>query len=70
MWEFAPKSKDWVLIPAHNHNLNYMAGFELGRLCGLGWQPRGCYVNVVINDSYKGVYYLCEAVTGEKREPK
>lgn len=65
-WPDAPKSKDWVLVTANNTDLNIQAGFELGRICGLGWQPRGVYVNVVLNGKYRGVYFLCEAVSGEE----
>lgn len=59
------KSKDWVLKCPESYYANLAFPYEIGKLCGLGWQPNGQFVNLVINDSYFGVYYLMEAITGD-----
>lgn len=57
------KSKDWVLKAITEYNPGY--AYEIGQLIATDWQPKYQLVNLVINDSYFGVYYLMEAVTGE-----
>lgn len=62
------KDKDWVLLGPGSGKLNYMAGSEIGRLCGLPWEPQGRHVVVIMNNRYMGVFYLVEAVSaGEHR---
>lgn len=60
------KDKEWVLIGQSASVLNFVPGFELGRVCGLGWQPELRHVAVIINNSYMGCYYLTEAVAAGK----
>lgn len=58
------KDKDWLLLKD-----DYMlttAGFKVCELAGVIWVPGHQYVNVVINNDYRGVYLLCESV---KRNP-
>lgn len=59
------KDKEWVLL--HDDYLLNSTGFRLSRLVGMQWVPAFCYVNLIINDRYRGVYMLTESV---KRNPK
>ena len=52
--------KNWVLLTAR-HNL-YELGFLIGKWIGMNWSPEYEYVNVVLNDDFRGVYLLAEAV--------
>ncbi|MBR6660038.1 MAG: CotH kinase family protein [Paludibacteraceae bacterium] len=52
--------KNWVLLK--DNNLKNFLGFKLNNLLGLEWTPSARYVNLMINDCYKGVYLLAEAV--------
>lgn len=58
-------SKDWVL-------LNYVNTVELpvanwlSRLVGLEYTPRMQFVNVIINNDYRGMYVLSESISREK----
>lgn len=59
------KDKEWVLL--HDEYLLNSTGFRVSNIVGMQWVPAFCYVNVIINDNYKGVYMLTESV---KRNPK
>ena len=71
------KSKHWALLayfvgnpsmPNGESNLITLFGHALGRNLGMSWQPAATFVNVVINDEYRGIYLLVETVNrGEKR---
>lgn len=52
--------KNWVLL--NNNGMKLWVGFELSRLIGEDWTPDGMYVNVIMNEDYRGLYYLCESV--------
>lgn len=52
--------KNWVLL-AHPSNI-YVLGFLLGEWVGMQWAPAYEYVNLVINDDYRGIYLLAESV--------
>ena len=58
------KDKDWLLL--RDDFLTTIAGFKISEMVGMIWVPRCHFVNVVINDSYRGCYLLCESV---KRNP-
>lgn len=58
------KDKDWVLL--HDDHLMTSTAFRVSRMVGMPWTPANCYVNVVINSKYRGIYLLCESV---KRNP-
>lgn len=60
------KDKDWVLLGNGSARLQYAAGTELARICGMPWEPSGKHVAVIMNDKYMGTYYLVEAVKGDK----
>ena len=58
------KDKEWLLL--RDDYLTSTAGFKVNELVGMTWTPRHHFVNVVINNSYRGAYLLCESV---KRNP-
>ena len=58
------KSKHFALlacIGSYNHISNAV-GFEMGDMLGLKWSPKMKPVEVVINNEYKGMYFLSETV--------
>lgn len=52
--------KEWVLIRG-NANLNTLIGLETTKYLGFSWVPAMQYVNVVVNDDYRGLYCLVES---------
>lgn len=58
------KDKEWLLLK--DDYLTTIAGFKVNELVGMVWTPRHHFVNVIINDTYRGAYLLCESV---KRNP-
>ncbi len=64
-----PKHKHFALL-AHYGNYNawggFAIGFELSRLLELGWTPQWQPVELVLNDSYEGLYFLVESVKIDK----
>lgn len=52
--------KNWALLTSRN-NL-YELGFLVGEWVGMPWTPVYEYVHLVINDDYRGMYTLVEAV--------
>jgi len=58
------KDKEWLLL--RDDYLTTTAGLMVNELVGMTWTPRHHFVNVVVNDIYRGAYLLCESV---KRNP-
>lgn len=56
------KDKDWVLLNSGT-TLNTKVGFWLSELIGLDYTPQSKLVNLFINDTYRGLYYLAESVS-------
>lgn len=59
-----PAAKSWVLLANYYDNtqiLNALA-FELGKRFGLDFTPDYRFVDVYINNSYKGLYLLCDQI--------
>lgn len=59
-----PKAKSWVLLANYYDNtqmLNALA-FELGKRLGLEHTPDYRFVDVYVNNNYKGIYMLCDQV--------
>lgn len=54
------KDKEWLLLK--DDYLLTTAGFIVSELVGMTWVPGHRFVNVIINNDYKGVYLLCESV--------
>ena len=60
-----PKHKRWVLLANfldHTCMRNAVAFDVARRFPGLGWTPRGRFVEVVMNGVLQGNYYLCEQI--------
>ena len=56
------RDKEWVLLTGHQGMLNTLLGSIVSRIIGVQWTPTFGYVNVFINDQYRGVYILSESV--------
>lgn len=54
----------FILLADAGANLKTWLGFRIGELCGDEWNLRSRYVNVVLNDDYRGLYLLTEAIDG------
>lgn len=52
--------KNWVLL--NDPNLNMYVGLELSKMMDMDWTPEAKYVNVIINNDYRGLYLLAESV--------
>lgn len=65
-----PKHKRWVLLANYIDKtmMRNAVAFEIGRCMsdGLGWTPRGQFVDVVFNGKFVGNYYLCEQIKVDK----
>lgn len=63
-----PEHKRWVLLANWTDRtlLRNSVAFEIARKTGLEWTPRGTFVEVVLNDTHLGNYYLCEQIKGDK----
>lgn len=56
------KSKEWILLNCPKLDLNTVAGFKVCEILGMEWTPECQFVNLIINDDYRGVYVMTEAV--------
>ena len=56
--------KRFVLLSNAGENLNTYLGFLIGQYCGMEWNPEYRYVNLVINDNYRGIYLMMPALDG------
>ena len=59
------KSKHFVLLAhvgAYSQYLTETAAFKLGEEIGLAWTPKAEPVEVVVNNEYKGFYFLVENI--------
>lgn len=54
------KDKNWLLL--NDDYLVTSSAFKISRMVGMPWVPQCQYVNVIINDKYRGIYLLCESV--------
>lgn len=63
-----PEHKRWVLLANWMDRtlLRNSVAFEVARKTGLEWTPRGTFVEVVLNDTHLGNYYLCEQIKVDK----
>ena len=60
-----PEHKRWVLLAnwVDKTQLRNALAFEVARNTqSLEWTPRGQFVEVVMNGTYRGTYYLCEQI--------
>ena len=64
-----PKHKRWVLLANYVDKtcIRNSVAFEIAkRLPGLDWTPRGMHVDVVLNGTFMGNYFLCEQIKVDK----
>jgi subtilisin-like proprotein convertase family protein len=63
-----PAESDWILNPSYNDKtlLRNPLAFRLANAMNSQYATRGTHVEVMLNDEYVGVYYLCEKI---KRDP-
>ena len=60
-----PSSKHWCLLAHADDDLGFLrmpAAFRISEALGMRWTPRYKAVELVINGSYKGLYFLTEHV--------
>lgn len=55
------KSKDWALLIGAT-SLKTFIGMSVADYAGTSWTPKLTFVNVIMNDEYRGVYMLIETV--------
>lgn len=63
------KSKHFALLAHADDGYGYLrnfTGFNLGKRIGLPWTPAQQPVEVVINNNYRGLYFLTESIRIEK----
>ena len=56
--------KRYVLLASRGEDLKTHLSFLIGQQCGMKWTPDCRYVNLVINDDYRGIYLLVSAIDG------
>lgn len=54
--------KEWLLLNVGTSLNNYVGEF-LSEYCGMDWVTHGMLVNVMLNDDWKGIYYLSQPVS-------
>lgn len=62
-------SRHWALMAAADDNLGFMRntlGYLLSKHIGLRWTPTQVPVELIINNSYQGLYFLTETVRIQK----
>lgn len=58
-----PPHRRWVLLALYRGFIGNALMFEATRRApALGWAPRGCFVELVLNGQFMGLYYLCEQI--------
>lgn len=58
--------KEWILLK-DGTTLKTFIGMTVCDIAGTPWTPEFTYVNVVINNNYRGVYMLIEAISKSKK---
>lgn len=63
-----PKHKRWVLLAnwLDRTLLRNRVSFQIASSTGMAWNPRGEFVEVVLNGEHVGNYYLCEQIKADK----
>lgn len=65
------QDKNWVLIRLLTYGntlrpMNPLVGLKVNELMGMQWTPGCIYVNLVLNNTYRGIYALMENVKRNK----
>lgn len=63
-----PKHKRWVLLAnwLDRTLLRNRVSFKIASSTGMAWNPRGEFVEVILNGEHVGNYYLCEQIKVDK----
>ena len=57
------KNKEWALLNYFSTcDLRTVTGLYVGKLLGMPWEPEWQFVNLFVNDRYRGLYLLSETV--------
>ena len=56
------KDKDWILLK-DGTSLNTFVGMTVADIAGTEWTPEFAFVNLVVNDNYRGIYLLIESIS-------
>ena len=62
-------SKHWLLLANAYYDrtqLRNAVAFEMARLTDYPWVQNGTFVELIMNNEHKGLYYLCEKIRVEK----
>ncbi len=65
------KSKHWILLANAYYDrtqLHDAVAFEIARKTDYAWVQSGRFVEVILNNKHKGLYYLCEKIDVEKNK--
>ena len=54
------KDKDWLMLKVAD--MKTPIGLMVNELCGLQWTPQYMFVNLLMNDDFRGLYTLIESV--------
>lgn len=58
-----PAHKRWALLASYRGYVGNPMAFEATRRApSLGWAPRSCFVELVLNGKFQGMYLLCEQI--------
>lgn len=55
------EERDWILLK-DGTSLNTFVGMTVADIAGTEWTPEFAFVNLVVNDNYRGVYLLIESI--------
>ena len=63
-----PEAKKWVMLANYRDRtlIRNAVAFELAKRTSLAWTPSGKHVDVFLNGSFLGNYYICEKVEVKK----
>lgn len=59
------EERDWILLK-DGTSLNTFVGMTVADIAGTDWTPEFAFVNLVVNDNYRGVYLLIESISQSK----
>ena len=56
------KDKNWILLK-DGTSLNTFVGMTVADIAGTEWTPEFAFVNLIVNDNFRGTYLLIEAIS-------
>jgi hypothetical protein len=63
-----PEAKKWILLANYRDRtlMRNALAFEVARQTDIGWTPQGHFVEIVLNGTFIGTYFLCEKIEIKK----